>query len=102
MTAKSAPVISLVVALLWSLLLSCDDGHLRGSVSASPDGETYLVVADDNGGHCGPIAVDGQAWSFAIGERGPIEPGRHSISCGAEIAFDIPPGVVFEFDYWGP
>jgi len=99
---RFAPVTPFAFAFLSTLLVSCDDGHLRGSVVESSDGGTYLVVADDNGGHCGPITVDGQLWPHGIGERGKIEPGLHSIGCGGEITFQIPPGVVFEFDYWGP
>ena len=88
--------------LLAALILGCGDGHLRGQVSPSPDGRTYLVVADDNGGRCGPIRVDGSLWPHAVGERGQIEPGRHTIECGTELSFEIPEGVVFSFDYWGP
>src|SRR5262245_64454972 len=88
------------VALLAIALCSCDDGHLRGSVAPSQDGKTYLAVVDDNGGQCGPILVDGNAWPHRIGEPGPITPGRHSIECGTSIEFDIPTAVVFSFDYW--
>jgi hypothetical protein len=80
----------------------CDDGHLRGAVEPSDDGKTYFAIVDDNGGHCGPIKIDGEVWPLAIGQAGPIEPGNHTIECGAEISFSIPSGVVFEFDYWGP
>jgi hypothetical protein len=80
----------------------CDDGHLRGSVEPSVDGETYLAVMDDNGGKCGPIKVDGAVWPFRIGEPGRIAPGVHSIECGTGNSFEIPKSVVFRFDYWGP
>lgn len=93
----------LVVALLAAFLFAaCDDGHLRGSVSNSPDGKTYLAVVDDNGGHCGPIKVDGEVWKHPLGEAAPISSGTHTIECGAGLAFDIPSGVVFKFKYWGP
>jgi hypothetical protein len=34
-------------------------------------------------------------------------PGKHTISCntaesGSEIGFEIPAGVIYRFDYWGP
>lgn len=80
----------------------CDDGYLRGKVSPSADGKTYLAVIDDNGGACGAILVDAEPWPHAIGERGEVRPGLHTIECGKEISFEIPAGVVFEFDYWGP
>jgi len=81
---------------------ACEKGNLRGTFNSSKDGKTYLAVVDDGGGHCGPIRVDGKGWPYQIGQVGPINPGRHRISCGGEIDFDIPPGVVLKFDYWGP
>jgi hypothetical protein len=59
---------------------------------------------DDNGGGCGPIKVDGKVWLFSIGRAGRIEPGSHTIECGCggSIKFEIPKGVLFKFDYWGP
>ena len=83
-------------------LSACDDGHLRGSVTPSSDGNTYLSVVDDNGGGFGPIIVDGALWPFKIGEPGAISPGRHTLECGSSMEVDIPAGVVFEFEYWGP
>jgi hypothetical protein len=44
------------------------------------------------------MKVDGKVWTYSVGQSGPIEPGRHSIECGGSIEFDIPQGVVFEFD----
>ena len=80
----------------------CDDGHLRGSVTPSNDGQTYLVVVNDNGGKCGPLLVDRKPWPHKIGEAGPISPGVHRIECGSWLEFEVPPGVIFKFDYWGP
>ena len=93
--------LSLVVLLLM-IFVGCDNGHLRGDVTQSKDGNTYLSVVDDNGGKCGPIFVDGKEWKYKIGEPGSISPGHHSIKCGTEIEFEIPKGVVFRFNYWGP
>ena len=84
------------------LVAGCDDGYLRGSVEKSEDGKTYLVVVDDNGGQCGPLFVDNKLWEHKINEAGIINPGVHTIKCGTEISFEIPEGVVFRFDYWGP
>lgn len=83
-------------------LAGCDDGHLRGAVSKSPDGLTYFGVLDDNGGQCGPLRIDGKVWHHPIGKVVPFKPGPHTILCGAEIAFDVPAGVIYKFDYWGP
>jgi hypothetical protein len=92
----------LSVLLLALTVAVCDDGHLRGSLAPSRDGETYLAVMDDNGGRCGPIKVDGAVWPFKIGEASRIIPGVHRIECGTEISLEIPNGVLFQFDYWGP
>lgn len=86
------------------------DGHLRGTVSPSSDGQTYLSIVDDNGGGCGDFIVDGDVWHHSIGAAAAIDPGVHAIDCGAledfdpenAIMFDIPAGVVFRFNYWGP
>ena len=83
----------------------CNDGHLRGSAKPSGDGATYFVVGDDNGDKCGSIYLDGRIWPHAIGQRGQIAAGSHGISCGApvpDIRFEVPQGVEFTFDYWGP
>jgi hypothetical protein len=82
--------------------VSCAESDLRGSFRASKDGKTYLAVVDENGGHCGAIRVDGKVWTHPIGEAGQIDPGRHTIECGGEIGFDIHPGVIYKFSYWGP
>lgn len=90
---------TLIVILL---LAGCgDDGHLRGHLTDSPDGKTYLAIADDHNG-C-PIKVDGQDWDAPVGTPKSISPGEHVIECyGGKISFVIPEGVVFNFDYWGP
>ena len=92
----------MLLSIVAVFATACNDGYLRGSVTKSIDGKTYLAVVDDNGGKCGPIYVDNKSWPYKIGEAGPISPGRHRIACGAWIDFDIPQGVVFHFDYWGP
>jgi hypothetical protein len=89
-----------LVAVLFCT--ACSDRDLRGSFAPSKDGKTYLAVVDDNGGHCGPIKVDGKVWPYAIGQPGRIDAGHHTIECGGEIAFNVRQGVVFKFDYWGP
>lgn len=81
---------------------SNSSSSLRGRAVVSPDGETYLVVDDDNGGGCGPIRVDGKVWKYPIGSPGPIAAGNHVIACGGEIEFVVPTGKTFHFDYWGP
>ena len=83
-------------------LAGCESRELRGKVSASPDGKTYLAVDDDNGGKCGSILVDGRKWPHPLRTAGEIAPGRHVIACGGEIGFEIKTGTTFRFDYWGP
>jgi len=92
----------LLFAVSQMLLAACDESNLRGKWSKSADGKTYLAVVDDNGGGCGPIIVDGKRWPYKIGVPGPVAPGRHTIECGGSMAFDIPVGVTFQFNYWGP
>ena len=91
-----------VVALVIMCSLGCGESDLRGTWSPSKDGKTYLAVIDDNGGGCGPIKVDGKVWPHRIGEAAQITPGTHTINCGGDIEFDIRPGVVYKFNYWGP
>ena len=91
---------ALLVAML--IFVACKKGDLRGTYAASRDGKTYLAVDDDNGGHCGPLKVDGKVWLHPIGEAALIAPGHHTIECGSSISFNIPQGVVYKFDYWGP
>jgi hypothetical protein len=93
---------ALLACLALSSLTACsDDGHLRGHLTESSDGKTYLAIADDNNG-C-PITVDGLAWDTRVGTPKLISPGEHVIECyGGTISFVVPVGVVFNFDYWGP
>jgi len=98
----ASPLTRRILLLGTLVLIGCNDRHLRGSVKASQDGGTYLAVADDNGGQCGPIKVDGAPWPHKLKVAAPIRPGTHTIECGTSLSFEIPPGVVFSFDYWGP
>ena len=79
---------------------------LRGFWSASSDGKTYLAIVDDNGGACAPLLIDKKPWPYKKGEAGPISAGSHDIRCGEGwsdgIGFEVPAGVVYHFDYWGP
>jgi hypothetical protein len=90
------------IFLLCLFCLGCGDYNLRGKFSKSADGKTYLAVIDDNGGHCGPLTVDGKKWEKPINRPREIVPGRHVIKCGGQIGFDVPAGVVYKFGYWGP
>jgi hypothetical protein len=47
-----------VVLAAWWLQLEKPE-HLRGTVSPSSDGKTYLAIDDDNGGACGDLIIDG-------------------------------------------
>jgi hypothetical protein len=90
-------------ALLAIVLGACSgDGDLRGESTPSPDGGTYLIIDDDNGGMCGPLTVDGKQWPHRIGQPGPVDPGTHVIACGTEIQVQVDSGQTYRFDYGGP
>lgn len=91
-----------LVTVCAAFCVGCDDGYLRGAVEPSKDGRTYFALADYYEGACGQVLLDGERWQHPLGEVAPISPGKHTINCGGEISFEIPPGVVFRFDYWGP
>lgn len=86
-------------------IVACGDGELRGHSETSPDGRTYLVIEDDNGGACGKLTVDGSEWTRPKGTAGEIAPGEHTIKCGegdSGIQFSVRSATTFFFDYWGP
>lgn len=101
---RPLPVATLVfVILITTMIVTTRNRDLRGNWSASKDGKTYLVI-DNVDGYLGrQIIVDEAPWLSPIGQAGRIEPGTHWIGCcGWEIGFDIRPGVVYRFTYWGP
>lgn len=95
---------SVICFLLISIvtMIGCQKRDLRGKAEPSKDGQTYLVVDDDNGGACGQIFIDGKQWTHKTHEQGTITPGRHTIKCGTEIEFEIQQATIFYFNYWGP
>ncbi len=76
--------------------------ELRGRYKASEDGKTYLVIEDNNGGKCGPLIVDGNKWAHGLNQKGEVQPGNHSIECGAANGIFVKEGTIYYFDYWGP
>jgi hypothetical protein len=101
-TSAYAAAIVITVAFVAMFASYRSDCELRGCFNPSGDGKTYLIIDDNNGGDCGPIKVDGKVWSYSTGKAGQIKPGVHTIECGSEISFKIPPNVVYRFNYWGP
>jgi len=100
--------VSRVAVLAWPIVVvavaNCSHRELRGKAVPSPDGATYLVVDDANGGRCGHLKVDDRHWVHDLHSPGAIAPGMHDIACGdgASIQFEIRGGTTFHFDYWGP
>jgi hypothetical protein len=97
--------LAMISCLIMATIVSaCAGGELRGHSIASPDGKTYLVVDDDNGGECGGLRVDGKTWSYKIHSEGPITAGTHKIECGTSgtRSFEVRQGTTFHFNYWGP
>lgn len=75
--------------------------ELRGKVYRSKGKQTYLIFKEKAWDDC-VLFVDGKIWPYAVGERGTIAPGTHSITCGGDVVIEIQAGRTFEFDYWGP
>ncbi len=88
--------------MILGIVTCSGDAYLRGKVEPSNDGLTYLMIADDGNGTCKSVLLDGKVWPYKTGEVGKVSPGIHKIDCNGIIEFDIPEGVVFKFDYWGP
>ncbi len=86
---------------LIAVLSSCFNRELRGKIRKSEDNATYLVIEErcdaDN-----KIFVDGKEWTFEIGKKGKISPGKHTLICGSGLDIEIKKGTVFHFEYWGP
>jgi hypothetical protein len=76
--------------------------ELRGRFKSSPDGKTYLVIEDNNGGNCGPLLVDKKEWLHGLNGKGEVVPGKHSIECGTWMGVTVQEGTTYYFDYWGP
>jgi len=93
-------VARIAVGLL--VITACGAHDLRGGSSPSRDGRTYLIIADDNGGKCGPLLVDGVVWPYAINSPGEVRPGRHVIACGTEMPVQVDSAKTYRFTYWGP
>ena len=90
----------LILLIAFALGSACASRDLRGWWKSSPDGKTYLVIEDDNGGRS--CTFDGQPWPHSKGQRAEIEPGEHKLGCQAEVGFSVKAGMEFHFDYWGP
>jgi hypothetical protein len=99
-TLVALPIV-LVVVIIFFISTPSD---LRGSWRPSMNGNTYLIIDNDDGWpREKPIIVDGVIWRYPVGQSGRVEPGLHSIGCyGGEISFQIRRGMVYRFKYWGP
>ncbi|WP_115717313.1 hypothetical protein [Gallaecimonas mangrovi] len=96
----------LAAAILGVLLLitGCNSTAetANGNLSFSEDNNTYLLVTDANEGRCKPLLFDGSPWVHGFGERVAITPGKHVLSCGTTVTFNVPKGTVFHFKHWQP
>jgi hypothetical protein len=90
------------IAVTLLVITACGAHDLRGESSPSPDGKTYLIIADDNGGKCGPLLVDGAVWPHTINSPGEVRPCRHVIACGTDISVQVDSMTTYRFTYWGP
>ena len=102
------PILRATLLVICAILVvsagGCAKRTLRGKSVRSRDGNTYLVVDDDNSGLCGPIEIDNRQWPHPLHAAGEIAAGLHRISCGhaTVIEFTVERGTTFHFDYWGP
>jgi hypothetical protein len=85
-----------------SLAVSCSKRELRGRIQKSNNGGSYLVINNDNGGKCGEVLLDGRKWPYPLHAFGQVPSGVHTLECGTKVEFEIKPGTIFQFDYWGP
>ena len=74
--------------------------ELRGFVTKSINGGTYLTIKDDCNGQ--EIFIDGIKWQYKMNEKGLVSPGVHTISGCGSLVIEIKKGTVYKFDYWGP
>jgi hypothetical protein len=95
-------VLVLVVFGTWFYLYSGRNRNLRGWWTATSDGKTYLVIEDRDGSEESRCTLDGQPWTYRDGQRGEIKPGVHELRCHMKVGFNVPSGVEYHFDYWGP
>ena len=92
----------LVIALVVGV--GCGDRDLRGKYVRSTDGETYLMVDEQDGPVCNTLYLDGHRWPHALHVAGKVAPGTHQIGCdstGATLAFEAKVGTTYHFNYWG-
>ena len=105
MRSTTSPACFAIALAAVAIFTAGCKGELRGRSVRSPDGKTYLVVDDNNGGACGSIFVDRRPWPHGLHAAGAIAPGVHQIACGDPdvfISFEVRAGTTFHFDYWGP
>ncbi len=97
-------IVAMVVLVIENNLSRDPDAtyELRGRYKSSPDGKTYLVIEDDNGGQCGPLLVDKKVWPHVLYSKGEIEPGERNIECGTWMGITVKEGTTYYFNYWGP
>jgi hypothetical protein len=62
---------------------------LRGYSWRTHDGNTYLIVVDDDSRNDIQHVLDGKAWPHPINHRGPITPGAHKLD---QTEFVVLPG----------
>lgn len=85
--------------LLLLLSVGCEERELRGTTPRSADGQTRFAIEVP----CDAPALDQRPWTQPAGVAATVTPGLHTLSCsGSDIAFSIPAGTTFHFDYLGP
>lgn len=95
--------LAIVLFCIGFYFYSCRNNDLRGWWKISPDGKTYLVIEGVEGELIDPPCnLNGQPWPHRYGQAIEIEPGAQELRCPLQVGFEVRPGVVYHFDYWGP
>jgi hypothetical protein len=73
-----------LILLLFSsfFLISCGQLHeIEFSTVPSNDGQTYILIKDDNNESCHPLIVNGERWEHPYNIPVLVSPGIYSLTC---------------------
>jgi hypothetical protein len=76
-------------------LISCGQLHeIEFSTVPSNDGQTYILIKDDNNESCHPLVVNGKRWEHPYNIPVSVSPGIYKLTCKLnELEITIEQGV---------